>query len=186
MAPSGAGKTTLLNLLNRTVPADAGTIEGVPERIGMVFQEDRLCGEYDAAANIMLASRHTAGGGRKDRAREKRYILSEASEILPEECLHKPVKELSGGMKRRCAVLRAVLSGAELIVMDEPFTGLDEETRKRTAAYILKKLDGRTLLVATHRAEDAELLQGELITLKQAEEPASPALSWKIRRKSNV
>lgn len=155
MAPSGAGKTTLLNLLNRTVLPETGTIEGVPERIGMVFQEDRLCGEYDTAVNIMLASRYS-----------ETDVLAEAVRILPEECLTKPVKELSGGMKRRCAVLRAMLSGAEFIVMDEPFAGLDDESRERTAAYILEELNGRTLLVATHRAEDVELLEAELVTLR--------------------
>lgn len=155
MAPSGAGKTTLLNLLNRIVLPETGTIEGVPERIGMVFQEDRLCGEYDTAVNIMLASRYS-----------ETDVLAEAARILPEECLTKPVKELSGGMKRRCAVLRAMLSGAEFIVMDEPFAGLDDESRERTAAYILEELNGRTLLVATHRAEDVELLEAELVTLR--------------------
>lgn len=155
MAPSGAGKTTLLNLLNRTVLPETGTIEGVPERIGMVFQEDRLCGEYDTAVNIMLASRYS-----------ETDVLAEAVRILPEECLTKPVKELSGGMKRRCAVLRAMLSGAEFIVMDEPFAGLDDESRERTAAYILEELGGRTLLVTTHRAEDVELLEAELVTLR--------------------
>lgn len=155
MAPSGAGKTTLLNLLNRTVLPETGTIEGVPEHIGMVFQEDRLCGEYDTAVNIMLASRYS-----------ETDVLTEAARILPEECLTKSVKELSGGMKRRCAVLRAMLSDAEFIVMDEPFAGLDDESRERTAAYILKELNGRTLLVATHRAEDVELLEAELVTLR--------------------
>ena len=155
MAPSGAGKTTLLNLLNRTVLPEMGTVEGVPEHIGMVFQEDRLCGEYDTAANIMLVSRYSEAD-----------VVAEAARILPEECLTKPVRELSGGMKRRCAVLRAMLSGAEFIVMDEPFAGLDDESRERTAAYILEELNGRTLLVTTHRAEDVELLGAELVTLR--------------------
>ena len=167
MAPSGAGKTTLLNLLNRTVRPETGTIEGMPERIGMVFQEDRLCEEYDAAANIMLTYCQAADRGKRNGKEEiKSRILAEASEILPKECLTKPVKELSGGMRRRCAVLRAMLSGTEVLVLDEPFTGLDEETRKRTAAYILKKLNGRTLLVTTHRAEDVELLGAEIVTLR--------------------
>ncbi len=166
MAPSGAGKTTLLNLLNGIVRPEAGMIEGVPD-IGMVFQEDRLCGEYDTVVNIMLAYGHAADcGKRNDREEVRSRILAEASEILPVECLTKPVKELSGGMKRRCAVLRAMLSDAEFIVMDEPFAGLDVESRERTAAYILKKLCGRTLLVTTHRAEDVELLGAELVTLR--------------------
>ena len=174
MAPSGEGKTTLLGLLNRTVLPDAGMIEGVPERIGMVFQEDRLCETYDVAANILLTYRpgtglHCSGRG-KNRgagAREEalRIIRTEAEKILPPECVTNSVNQLSGGMKRRCAVLRAMLSGAELIIMDEPFAGLDEQNRERTAAYILENLNGRTLLVTTHRAEDAALLDGEIVTL---------------------
>lgn len=159
MAPSGSGKTTLLRLLNRIEQPDMGTIEGVPERIGMVFQEDRLCEDYSAISNIMLTLNAVKLTCIAD-------VRQEALQILPEECLNKPVSELSGGMKRRCAILRAMLSGADLVVMDEPFAGLDEENRKKTAAYILERLDGRTLLVTTHREEDVELLRGVRVELK--------------------
>ncbi len=157
MAPSGGGKTTLLGLLNRMTEADEGEIEGVPERIGMVFQEDRLCEACDVVTNILLTADVC----------DPQKIREEALEILPEESLDRPAGTLSGGMKRRCAVLRAMLSGAQLLMMDEPFTGLDEENRIRTAAYIMKRLEGRTLLVTTHRAADAQLLDGTVVTLKQ-------------------
>lgn len=165
MAPSGGGKTTLLGIINRTKKADAGTIEGVPEWIGMVFQEDRLCESYDVITNIMLTTR-TKGEIKEARKEIVKKIEQEAMQILPEECLTKPVNELSGGMKRRCAVLRAMLSDSPFIIMDEPFTGLDEENRKKTAAYIIEKLHGRTLLVTTHREEDVELLEGIRIDLQ--------------------
>ncbi len=178
MAPSGEGKTTLLGLLNRTVLPDAGTIEGVPERVGMVFQEDRLCGAYDAAANILLTYRrpvkqkigaHGKCGRMESKEEALGIIQAEAAKILPAECLTQPVSELSGGMKRRCAILRAMLSGAEFIVMDEPFAGLDDRNRERTAAYIRENLNGRTLLVTTHHAEDAALLDGKIAELKAPE-----------------
>lgn len=155
MAPSGAGKTTFLKILTGLDNADAGMITGIPERVGMVFQEDRLCGSYNAVCNIML------GGGSAEEAQVRR----EAAQILPEDCLDKPVRELSGGMRRRVALLRAVLSDAGLLVLDEPFTGLDEENRERTAAYLLDHLGGRTLLVTTHREEDVKLLQGTKVIL---------------------
>lgn len=155
MAPSGGGKTTLLGLLNRTLQVDQGSIEGVPERIGMVFQEDRLCEECDVITNIMLTSC----------CKDPRKVREEALEILPEESLEKPVCALSGGMKRRCAVLRAMLSGAQLLMMDEPFSGLDDGSRIRTAAYIRKRLAGRTLIAATHQASDAQLLDGVVVPL---------------------
>ncbi|MCM1049559.1 MAG: ATP-binding cassette domain-containing protein [Clostridiales bacterium] len=151
MAPSGSGKTTLLRMMNRLETSDSGAIEGLPRHIGTVFQEDRLCEEYDVIANIMLAV--------KSRSRTvAETIKKEASRILPEECLTKKVSELSGGMRRRCAILRALLSDSELLIMDEPFTGLDNENRRKTAEYILNKLNGRTLIVTTHREEDVKLL----------------------------
>ncbi|MBO5207764.1 MAG: ATP-binding cassette domain-containing protein [Lachnospiraceae bacterium] len=173
MAPSGSGKTTLLRLLNQIEKADNGSIEGLAGRVGMVFQEDRLCEEYDVIKNVMLtrsAQQGTTGMARQGttgmvRQSVAEMVRQEAGQILPEDCLDKPVKELSGGMKRRCAILRTMLSGAEVIIMDEPFTGLDEENRRKTALYILKKLEGRTLLVTTHQEADVKLLQGIKIEL---------------------
>ena len=155
MAPSGAGKTTLLKILTGLDNADAGEITGMPERIGMMFQEDRLCEDCDAVCNIMLGMC----------CADAEQIRQEAAGILPEGCLGQPVRELSGGMRRRVALLRAVLSDAALLILDEPFAGLDEENRVRTAAYLLDKLNGRTLLVTTHREEDAGLLQGIKVPL---------------------
>ena len=171
MAPSGAGKTTLLRILTGLDTADGGTITGMPLHAGMAFQEDRLCEEYDAVCNIMLGMRR--GGikdkenGGQDMKREQLadYVRKEASVILPEECLTKPVKELSGGMRRRVALLRAVLSASDLLILDEPFAGLDEENRVRSAAYLLEHLGGRTLVVTTHREDDVKLLHGVKVTL---------------------
>lgn len=154
MAPSGTGKTTLLRLLNHLEKADGGRMPGVPLHSAMVFQEDRLCEEYSALDNIML----TAKGDRET-------IRRQACKILPDDCLDKPVRELSGGMKRRVAILRAMLADFELVLLDEPFAGLDEENRKKTGACILELLSGRTLLAATHGAGDMQLLDAELIEL---------------------
>lgn len=173
MAPSGSGKTTLLRILTGLERADGGEIAGIPAYVGMVFQEDRLCEEYDAICNIMLGmgKRKRGGFGAENaingmsKAQIAEYVRKEAGKILPEDCLTKPVKELSGGMRRRVSMLRAVLSAADLLIMDEPFTGLDEENRARSAAYLLDHLEGRTLLVTTHREDDVELLKGMKVTL---------------------
>ncbi|MCM1253990.1 MAG: ATP-binding cassette domain-containing protein [Clostridium sp.] len=153
MAPSGGGKTTLLRLLCGMEKADGGAIEGVPARVGMVFQEDRLCESYDVITNLRMAVK-------------KESVTEEALKLLPEDCLTQSVNELSGGMRRRCAILRAMLSDSDIIVMDEPFTGLDEENRQRAADYILERLKGRTLLVTTHRKEDVELFGAKLVELQ--------------------
>ena len=171
MAPSGTGKTTLLRILTGLDSADEGTITGMPLHAGMVFQEDRLCEEYDAVCNIMLGM---GRGGIKDRkssgqdmsrAQLADFVRKEASAILPADCLTKPVKELSGGMRRRVAFLRAVLSASDFLILDEPFAGLDEENRVLSAAYLLGHLDGRTLVATTHREDDVELLKGVKVTL---------------------
>lgn len=156
MAPSGAGKTTILRILAGLSRADSGMAAGIPARIGMVFQEDRLCEAYDAVSNIMLGM----SGQRVKREQIVQMVEREAAQILPKDCLHKPVKELSGGMRRRVVLLRAVLSSSELLLLDEPFSGLDEENRVRSADYLLSHLNGRTLLVTTHREEDVKLLGG--------------------------
>ena len=173
MAPSGAGKTTFLRILTGLDNADTGEIIGMPAYAGMVFQEDRLCEEYDAICNIMLGmgmariigEDEESGICDMSRAQIVELVKKEAAKILPQECLTKPVKELSGGMKRRVALLRAVLSASELLILDEPFAGLDEDNRVRSAAYLLEHLGGRTLLVTTHREDDVELLQGMKVTL---------------------
>lgn len=162
-APSGAGKTTLLRIAAGLEQGDRGGISGMPGRIGMVFQEDRLCEEYDAVCNILLGMRTSRSKRLKKQLAD--YVRAQAAEILPEDCLTKPVKSLSGGMRRRVALLRALLSGADVLILDEPFTGLDEENRARSARYLMENLQGRTLLMSTHREEDAQLLQATRVTL---------------------
>ncbi len=159
--PDGAlrsRETTLLKLISGIERQDTGIIEGRPEHVGMVFQEDRLCERYNVITNIMLTA--TGGSSRPGTGKKTDDIMKvrkEALCLLPESCLNKPVNELSGGMKRRCAILRAMLSGSEIVIMDEPFNGLDEENRRKAALYILERLNGRTLIITTHRDEDIEL-----------------------------
>ena len=79
---------------------------------------------------------------------------------------HKPVRELSGGMRRRVAVARALAAPSEFLVMDEPFTGLDEENKRKTIQAVLRFRMGRTLLAVTHREEDVKLLGAQKIVLE--------------------
>lgn len=166
MGPSGVGKTTLLRILMGLEQADSGDVRWRESReeddclelaVGVVFQENRLLDFADAVKNI----RFTEG---------KQGLLFRAEEIL-ETLLEKgdwnrPVRELSGGMQRRVAIGRALAAQSNLLLMDEPFTGLDEGTKERVIETVLKYRSGRTLLVVTHQEEEAELLGAEVIQVK--------------------
>lgn len=136
-SPSGSGKTTLLRLLCGLEAPDGGKIEGT-HSFSMVFQEDRLCEDYNAVRNVELVT------GDARAAREALGLL------LDEEALHKPCSQLSGGMKRRAALVRAMESDSDCVLLDEPFTGMDAATRQRAENYIRKTQRGRILIIATH------------------------------------
>lgn len=156
MGPSGCGKTTLMRILLGLEHVEEGRVEGVPYgKISAVFQEDRLCENVSAIRNLKLVSE-------KDEAELRR----EMEALRLGEAFGKPVRELSGGMKRRVAILRALLAPCGCIMMDEPLKGLDEETKIVTAGYIRKNAKEKTLIVITHDRQDLELLGADkLLTL---------------------
>ncbi len=157
MAPSGTGKTTLFRILMGLEQADSGQIFGLDElRISAVFQEDRLLEGYTALENLRFAT-----GNQYSSAELTDALLR----LLPEEALTKPVCEFSGGMKRRTAILRAILAPSDFIIMDEPFTGLDAETKQTAIDLIREYTNGKLLLFSTHHEEDAKLLSAEIIHL---------------------
>lgn len=136
-SPSGSGKTTLLRLLCGLEKADAGNIEGTTT-CSMVFQEDRLCEEYSAIQNVMMVT------GDERRAEEA------LSKLLEKDALYKPCSQLSGGMKRRVTLVRAMEAESEVVLLDEPFTGMDAETKQEAEMYIRERQAGRVLVIATH------------------------------------
>jgi NitT/TauT family transport system ATP-binding protein len=136
--PSGAGKTTLLHLIAGLTDPENGSIES--GRISMVFQEDRLVESANALRNLQIA------GCRGNLAKELK-------ELLPEEVLSHPVSELSGGERRRVCIARALLHPSDLVIADEPCTGMDEETKKKCTAFILSHLEGRTFVYTSHGSE---------------------------------
>lgn len=164
MAPSGTGKTTLLNLITGGLEPDGGIVSfevdtGDGVNISMVFQEDRLCNEYTAAYNIELGLKRHSRSGLED-------IRKNLEQVGMEESLFTDVKELSGGMKRRTAIVRAVMSPGQVLILDEPFASLDEELKDRTAEYIIENLNGRTLVVVSHDEKDADRLNARIQTLQ--------------------
>ena len=153
LAPSGVGKTTLLRLILELEKPDSGIISGIPAKKAALFQEDRLCPNLSVPANIRMAVPKASKG----------EIQSILTELGLADSLTKPASALSGGMARRAALARALLSGGALMTLDEPFTGLDEENRLLAAKAILNHRRGRTTILVTHRHEDLELLGVEQV-----------------------
>ena len=142
MGTSGIGKTTLLRILMGLEHADSGCISGIDiKSISCMFQEDRLIPYLSAIDNVRIVLR-----GKNNRDEIRNNLLS----ILPDDSLDIPVSSLSGGMKRRVALARALSYPGKLIILDEPFTGLDKDTKLNVIDYILKMRNNRTLLIATH------------------------------------
>lgn len=153
MGPSGCGKTTLLRLLLWLETADSGEIRMDRDvKIGCVFQEDRLIRHLSPLGNCRLVSERDASGLLKD--------------LGLEDSMTRPVRKLSGGMARRVAIARALAANAELIVMDEPLKGLDEETGRRVLDVIRRETKGKTMLLVTHDPEEARRFGGELFRME--------------------
>ena len=144
--PSGSGKTTFFRCLCGLEKPEEGEVSGM-SAFAVQFQEDRLCEEYSAVKNLEMIL------GDALQAREA------LTQLLPEEALEQPCSELSGGMKRRVALVRAMETGAQCVLLDEPFTGLDEENRKKAEDYIRQKAGERILMLATHIRPAEELSQ---------------------------
>lgn len=157
MGPSGCGKTTLLNILAGLLQPDGGSVSGVPERLSMVFQEDRLCEDFSALKNVQLVT-----GNRLD----EDAILSQLSQLGLADSARLPAKNLSGGMKRRVAIARAVCYDADLLLLDEAFKGLDDQRRRLTMDYIKAHSKNKTVICITHDPAEAEYLGGRLIQLE--------------------
>lgn len=154
MGKSGSGKTTLLRIILGLEKADSGSV-GTDKftRFSAVFQEDRLCEQFTAEVNVRLV------------CRDGERVRAVLTEMGLGDSLDKPVSELSGGMKRRTAIARCMLAQSDIIIMDEPFKGLDEDTRERVISTVLRLREGRTMIVSTHDPEEAALLGGRIVTV---------------------
>ncbi len=153
---SGCGKSTLLNIIMGLLHADSGELDPrFSDKISAVFQEDRLCEKLSAAANIRLVC---------PTADEE--IISSLSQVgLAREDALRPVSELSGGMKRRAAIVRAVMADSRTVIMDEPFKGLDPSSKSRTIEYVMKNLRGRTLIAVTHDISESDAMNGKIFEI---------------------
>ena len=147
MGPSGCGKTTLLRVALSLQPPDTGSISGDPGRTAAVFQEPRLLPWRTAAENVNVVLSDTPETMPEALSMLARVELSDAGEKYP--------AELSGGMQQRVSIARALAYRPDLLVLDEPFRGLDEELRGRMVSLLSASLPSASLLLVTHSEEEA-------------------------------
>jgi NitT/TauT family transport system ATP-binding protein len=167
LGPSGCGKSTVLRLLAGLVPPTAGRIvwEGARAKgdIGVVFQEPTLMPWATVARNVSLPLRlrGRSGGGMRKAVEEVLELvgLSRFAKAYP--------RELSGGMKMRVSIARAIITHPRLILMDEPFAALDEITRFRLNNDLLelKARIGCTVVFVTHSVFESVFLSNRIVVM---------------------
>lgn len=150
--PSGCGKTTLVRILLSLEEPDSGKVHFMGDykypylNAGVVFQENRLCEAFTPVQNVVMVNRKNSA----------KVAREELLRLLPADCLDKPVSQLSGGMKRRVAIVRACCIPSDMLILDEPFTGLDSENRNKVIKYIREKQGRNPLLITAHDTDGLE------------------------------
>ena len=157
MGPSGCGKTTLLHILAGILNPDSGSVSDFPDSTSIMFQEDRLLPWLNAYENVALvkSGKLPRWKGQDDEPAQllKKLDIDPAMDI----------GSMSGGMKRRVALARALAFESEALILDEPFKGMDEDLMQR-AAQLIRSSDKITV-VSTHSEAEAEALGAEIIRL---------------------
>lgn len=159
MGESGSGKTTLLNLIAGLLEPDVGEINGLDnKKIGFVFQEDRLAENFTVYRNIRLAC-----GKNVDKAVIENALTQTG---LDNSVMNAKVSTLSGGMKRRVSIIRAVLCGCDILLLDEPTKGLDEQNKHLVIDFILEKAMDKTVIWVTHDEDEAKLVSDVKVVIE--------------------
>jgi NitT/TauT family transport system ATP-binding protein len=158
MGPSGCGKTTLMNIVMGFIKPDAGSVFFTKNaRLSAVFQDERLVEPLSALMNVRLTAPKTVF---------EKDIIALLTTLGLEDSAYKPVSELSGGMRRRTALARALIADSDILLLDEPFDGLDNETKSRTIDCLRSHAGNRAILLVTHDESDALSLGAEIIHMQ--------------------
>ena len=160
LGQSGCGKTTVLNCIAGLVPFE-GEIEGRPEEISYIFQRERLLPNLTVRGNLS----YVLSGKKLPDERERIDRVLQAVELL-EEADRIP-RELSGGMAQRVSLARGFVYPSALLLMDEPFQGLDLALKFRVIDqfFRMRERDGRTVLLVTHSVDEALLVSDRILLL---------------------
>lgn len=157
MGKSGSGKTTLLNIFASLIEPDNAEILDISESVSYVFQENRLCENFSALTNVKITL--------NNKKITDEDIKENFRMVGIDDAYSKPVSSFSGGMKRRVAIVRAVLADSKVLLLDEPFSGLDDITKKKVIEYIINGSKNRTVIITTHDISDIDQFSANLINL---------------------
>ena len=157
MAPSGSGKTTLLRLLMGLETPDSGRIAGLEGRKKSAVFQDQLFGEeLSVYTNIRIMKKRKLF---EPERQEYEKIKKELEKVGLSECIDQKVRELSFGMRQRVALVRAFYADWDVLLLDEPFRGLDKSTREIVMEYTRRKCIGKQVLFITHEEEEKEAME---------------------------
>lgn len=167
IGPSGCGKSTLFDIVAGLRTASGGSVEllgqpvtGPHPRLGVVFQEDSTLPWRDVAGNVEfgLEARRVGRAERRDRARQAIELVGLGG------FAHAYPRQLSGGMRQRVAIARSLALDPEVLLMDEPFGALDQQTRAYLGDELLRiwGATGKTILFVTHDIQEATYLADEV------------------------
>jgi len=171
LGPNGAGKTTTVKMLTCALPVSGGDItveglsvnenpRGIKYLLGVCPQEVNLDPDFSVVKNLIVYSRYFDIPAPEARRRAEELI----ERFHLHDKLERPVEDLSGGMKKRLLMARALINRPSLLVLDEPTTGLDPQSRRQIWEEVrTMKKNGLTTLLTTHYIEEAELLCDRLV-----------------------
>lgn len=158
MAPSGEGKTTLLRLIAGLLKPDSGTIDTNGQTVGIMFQEPRLFGQLTALQNISLVIKDKNAGRERAMHLLQAFGVADAADKYPEE--------LSGGMAKRVSLARAIAYDADILLLDEPFSALDKDTKSDVIQALKELSAGKTVLFVTHDPQEASDFADTIVHLR--------------------
>jgi len=179
LGPNGAGKTTLLRILATVLPPDDGTVDvlgadpttgdgrlAVRRRLGYLPQEPGFHRHFTAFDFVDYVAILKEWADRKERHDEVRRVLT----LLGlEAVMHKAIRHLSGGMRRRVGIAQALLGRPDLLVLDEPTAGLDPEQRLRFRELLGTEAAAATVLLSTHQTDDVAALCQRVVVLLEGQ-----------------
>jgi NitT/TauT family transport system ATP-binding protein len=187
LGPSGCGKTTLLRIIAGLEPATHGQVllDGEPvtrpsARMGMIFQEHALLPWRCVLDNVSLGLEMQKMPRKERHEKAMKYL-----ELVGlQDSAHSRPYELSGGMRQKAAVARALVLEPSLLLMDEPFSALDPQTRKQIQADIIciQETTAKAIVFVTHSVEEAIFLADKLVILSARPGRVQELLDVKLER----